>query len=191
VRLVRLKHTPLLCQHVGTALPLSLVGHRSTAGMRMHCNRLTGSQTSSALRAGLQESRKQTLQIRSGLCQICGSGLSQSPRCRQSPQTGRQSSLAVECVQALERQATTESKPAKTILSANRGPSTSMQGPATWMSDVELPKYQQSLGKVELIVAGAGPSGLVVADRVSRAGENLNKLLYRSVSSMIRCLLAT
>ncbi|KAK9845376.1 hypothetical protein WJX81_004833 [Elliptochloris bilobata] len=38
------------------------------------------------------------------------------------------------------------------------------------MTGLELPQYDASLGPVELVVAGAGPSGLAVADRVSQAG---------------------
>ena len=49
--------------------------------------------------------------------------------------------------------------------------------PADSHSDVDdqegisLPQYDPSSGQVDLVVAGAGPSGLAVAERVSRAGE--------------------
>ena len=33
-----------------------------------------------------------------------------------------------------------------------------------------LPEFDKSTGSVDLIVAGAGPSGLAVAERVSQAG---------------------
>lgn len=41
------------------------------------------------------------------------------------------------------------------------------------MTGLELPQYDRAGGAVELVVAGAGPSGLAVADRVSQAGAPL------------------
>lgn len=38
-------------------------------------------------------------------------------------------------------------------------------------ADIKLPQYQPDSGTVELLVAGAGPSGLAVAERVSQAGD--------------------
>ena len=38
--------------------------------------------------------------------------------------------------------------------------------------DLELPSFDPSSGLVDLVIAGGGPSGLTVAERVSRAGEN-------------------
>ncbi len=38
------------------------------------------------------------------------------------------------------------------------------------VADWVLPDYDQSTGMVELVIAGAGPSGLAVAERVSQAG---------------------
>ena len=55
--------------------------------------------------------------------------------------------------------------------STGRGPATPTAGPSTWMTETELPLYDPSVGTVELVIAGAGPSGLAVADRVSQAGK--------------------
>ena len=45
-------------------------------------------------------------------------------------------------------------------------------GPSAGPSDTELPQYEPSRGtEFELVVAGAGPSGLAVAERVARAGK--------------------
>ena len=38
--------------------------------------------------------------------------------------------------------------------------------------DLQLPQYDSASGQVELMVAGAGPSGLAVAERVSQAGSS-------------------
>jgi hypothetical protein len=38
--------------------------------------------------------------------------------------------------------------------------------------DIQLPEYKPSQGLMALVVAGAGPSGLAVAARVSQAGVN-------------------
>ena len=38
--------------------------------------------------------------------------------------------------------------------------------------DLELPAFDPSSGLIDLVIAGGGPSGLTVAERVSRAGEN-------------------
>ena len=79
--------------------------------------------------------------------------------------------LAVQCVQAAERPAAEAPAPNQASSHAPaRGPATSLAGPPTWMTGLELPRYDRSLGAVELVVAGAGPSGLAVADRVSQAG---------------------
>ena len=47
----------------------------------------------------------------------------------------------------------------------------SQQGPPTWTTEVELSQYRPAEGNMELVIAGAGPSGLAVADRVSQAGH--------------------
>ena len=39
--------------------------------------------------------------------------------------------------------------------------------------DLELPSFDPSSGLVDLVIAGGGPSGLPVAERVSRAGERM------------------
>ena len=39
--------------------------------------------------------------------------------------------------------------------------------------DLELPSFDPSSGLVDLVIAGGGPSGLTVAERVSRAGERM------------------
>ena len=76
---------------------------------------------------------------------------------------GQRRSTVAQSIQAPERaDATGTAGPS--------GPSTSVNGPATWMTDVRLPQYSTAMGKVELVIAGAGPSGLAVADRVSQAG---------------------
>lgn len=72
-------------------------------------------------------------------------------------------SVAVQCVHALER-------PSSQTESTERGAAGSLHGPAKEVADLILPRYNQSIGKVELVVAGAGPSGLAVAERVSQAG---------------------
>ena len=90
--------------------------------------------------------------------------------CARRHTTGR---LAVQCVQAAERPAAEAPAPNQALSHAPataRGPATSLAGPPTWMMGLELPRYDRSLGSVELVVAGAGPSGLAVADRVSQAG---------------------
>lgn len=38
------------------------------------------------------------------------------------------------------------------------------------VSEMHLPQYRPEQGPMELVVAGAGPSGLAVAARVSQAG---------------------
>lgn len=38
------------------------------------------------------------------------------------------------------------------------------------VSQMHLPQYRPEQGTVELVIAGAGPSGLAVAARVSQAG---------------------
>ena len=52
-------------------------------------------------------------------------------------------------------------------------PSTSYSGPEPTHADSSLPHYDPASGQVDLVVAGAGPSGLAVAERVSRAGQPL------------------
>lgn len=69
--------------------------------------------------------------------------------------------LQVRAVQAAERPA----PPAK-----DRGPATSLAGPPTWMTEIKLPEYDPKAGTIELVIAGAGPSGLAVADKVSQSG---------------------
>ena len=48
--------------------------------------------------------------------------------------------------------------------------------------DLILPQFDRALGSVELIVAGAGPSGLAVAERVSQAGvvQHMSCQTYQS-----------
>lgn len=83
-------------------------------------------------------------------------------QCRQLQQCHR-GSIAVQCVQAIERPST----PA-----ASRESNTPRPQQITEASVAEwvLPEYDQSTGMVELVIAGAGPSGLAVAERVSQAG---------------------
>lgn len=90
------------------------------------------------------------------------------------------SCVSVQCVQALERPPPSTTGPSTSGSPASRGPSTSLHGPATWMDDIELPKHDERRGKVELVVAGAGPSGLAVAERVSKAGQCV--LIYPCVA---------
>ena len=54
-------------------------------------------------------------------------------------------------------------------------PSTSYSGTEPAHTD-SLPHYDPASGEVDLVVAGAGPSGLAVAERVSRAGLLLASL---------------
>ena len=83
---------------------------------------------------------------------------------------GRAVGIQVQCVQALER-------PTKETRGASRS-SASAAGPkqrevpdsSIRTEDLVLPKFDRRVGSVELIVAGAGPSGLAVAERVSQAG---------------------
>ena len=103
--------------------------------------------------------------------------------------TGR---LAVACVQAAERPAAEAPAPNQALShapAAARGPATSLAGPPTWMTGLELPRYDRSLGAVELVVAGAGPSGLAVADRVSQAGAR-SSASFRLGEPRVRLLLA-
>ena len=85
--------------------------------------------------------------------------------CRSS--RGRSVGVQVYCVQALER-------PLKESRSAFRDeirpPQREVPDSSIKTEDVILPQFDRSLGSVELIVAGAGPSGLAVAERVSQAG---------------------
>ncbi len=87
-----------------------------------------------------------------------------SSKCRRI-QPCRHSSVAVQCVQALER-SSPQTSPAE-----SSAPESS-QGAASVIAEMILPRYYQSIGKVELVVAGAGPSGLAVAERVSQAGAH-------------------
>jgi hypothetical protein len=80
-------------------------------------------------------------------------------------------SVAVHCVQALER-------PISHTKSTESGAAGSLHGPAKEVADLILPRYNQSIGKVELVVAGAGPSGLAVAERVSQAGAGCISALF-------------
>ena len=83
---------------------------------------------------------------------------------------GRSIGVQVHCVQALERP-TQESKGATSPHSPSAKPQ-QREVPASSIrtEDLVLPEYDRRTGDVELIVAGAGPSGLAVAERVSQAG---------------------
>ena len=95
------------------------------------------------------------------------SGLLGRP-CRSSK--GRSRGVQIHCVQALERP-TQESRGASRHDVLSAGP-TKREVPDSSIKteDLVLPEYDRRSGDVELIVAGAGPSGLAVAERVSQAG---------------------
>ena len=88
---------------------------------------------------------------------------------RQSSRS-RGSGVQVKCVQALERP-TTQSRGAPRNDAASAGP-VPREAPDSSIrtEDLVLPEFDKSTGSVDLIVAGAGPSGLAVAERVSQAG---------------------
>jgi hypothetical protein len=100
-------------------------------------------------------------------------------RCRRG--AGR---VAVQCVQAVERPASAAPGALDWPSTGPRGLATSLEGPPTWMTGLELPRYDRAAGSVELVVAGAGPSGLAVADRVSQAGAPL----LQSALPVFQCL---
>ncbi len=120
-----------------------------------------------------------------------------------TPRRGRRGAarVAVQCVQAVERPTSAAPGAHNWPSAGPRGPATSLEGPPTWMTGLELPQYDRDAGAVELVVAGAGPSGLAVADRVSQAGTPLCRALrpcccarscycsYRLTSTVRFCLL--
>ncbi len=83
---------------------------------------------------------------------------------------GRRKGVQIHCVQALERP-TKESRDASRHHALSAGP-TKREVPDSSIKteDLVLPEYDRRSGGVELVVAGAGPSGLAVAERVSQAG---------------------
>lgn len=95
--------------------------------------------------------------------------LEQLKASRQSGQS-RGSGVQVQCVQALERPKT-QSRGAPRNDAASAGP-VRREAPDSSIrtEDLVLPEFDKSTGSVDLIVAGAGPSGLAVAERVSQAG---------------------
>ena len=80
---------------------------------------------------------------------------------------GRGGGVQVHCVQALERPSK-ESRPVSR--DDIRPPQREIPDSSIRTEDLILPQFDRALGSVELIVAGAGPSGLAVAERVSQAG---------------------
>ena len=80
---------------------------------------------------------------------------------------GRGGGVQVQCVQALER----PSKESRAVSRDDiRPPQREIPDSSIKTEDLILPQFDRALGSVELIVAGAGPSGLAVAERVSQAG---------------------
>lgn len=80
---------------------------------------------------------------------------------------GRGGGVQVHCVQALER----PSKESRAVSRHDiRPPHREIPDSSIRTEDLILPQFDRALGSVELIVAGAGPSGLAVAERVSQAG---------------------
>lgn len=153
---------PLYCHHVG------MTTCRGLALCSIHTRLHSSGQN------WVQPCRQ--LNIAAGTCCLGMSqqwGLSELHSMIDSHSAARRSRscVSIQCVQALERPPATTSDASTPGTSTSRGPSTSMHGPATWMDDITLRRYDQRLGKVELVVAGAGPSGLAVAERVSKAGQ--------------------
>ena len=105
------------------------------------------------------------------------STVQQRTECRSS--RGRGIGIQVQCVQALERP-TQESKGATSLHIPSAKPQQrEVPDSSIRTEDLVLPEYDRRTGDVELIVAGAGPSGLAVAERVSQAGDRLPALLKR------------
>lgn len=78
-------------------------------------------------------------------------------------QQWQRGSVTVQCLQAIER-------PSAPAASRENGTHRAQQSTEANVADWVLPDYDQSTGMVELVIAGAGPSGLAVAERVSQAG---------------------
>lgn len=105
---------------------------------------------------------------------------------RQSSRS-RGSGLQVQCVQALERP-TTQSRGAPRNHAASAGPvRREVPDSSIRTEDLVLPKFDKSTGSVELIIAGAGPSGLAVAERVSQAGSALCRNLVEGLYTSHYC----
>ena len=156
---------PASCPAVSTRLPL--------AGQ--HCTRrCLALQSSAQLNCGPRKSAAE-------IWQPCYS----TRRCRMAPR----GSPVAQSTQAPERvDATATASPSDRSLSA-RDVNISLNGSSTTRSaDERLPLYSPAMGKVELVIAGAGPSGLAVADRVSQAGKRFLDIdLSRSYACMHAC----
>ncbi len=99
----------------------------------------------------------------------------QGPVCRRS--RGRGTGLQVQCLQALERPTQESRGEARHTVASARPQQREVPDSSIKTEDLVLPEYDRRTGDVELIVAGAGPSGLAVAERVSQAGDRLLAVL--------------
>lgn len=76
------------------------------------------------------------------------------------------------------------------MASRDTGPPQAQQSTEANVADWVLPEYDQGTGMVELVIAGAGPSGLAVAERVSQAGgfaSPCNCNIYQALTSAPPC----
>lgn len=153
------EHCRPLCNH-----QRSYKGHQTFLGARLQ-NRAVRSicRRASVWTAVHHLASQQVSGLADSLCQsdyLCGKFLQNIESWRRKWH-GHRGSVVVQSVQAIER----PSPPASATQNGS-----SLQDLVKGMEDVALPRYDQSVGKVELVVAGAGPSGLAVAERVSKAG---------------------
>ena len=95
--------------------------------------------------------------------------IQQQAVCRSS--RGRGVGLQIHCVQALERPTQETGGATRPVVRSARPQQREVPDSSIRTEDLVLPEYDRRTGDVELIVAGAGPSGLAVAERVSQAGD--------------------
>ena len=96
---------------------------------------------------------------------------------------GRGTGLKVQCVQALERPTQESRGEARHTVASARPQQREVPDSSIKTEDLVLPEFDRRTGDVELIVAGAGPSGLAVAERVSQAGNRLQAVLKKLARS--------
>ncbi|CAL5227513.1 g10498 [Coccomyxa viridis] len=96
------------------------------------------------------------------------SSFQQGAVCGRSRRRG--TGLQVQCVQALERPTQESRGEARQTAASARSQQREVPDSSIKTEDLVLPEFDRRTGEVELIVAGAGPSGLAVAERVSQAG---------------------
>ncbi len=97
------------------------------------------------------------------------SSFQQGAVCGRSRRRG--TGLQVQCVQALERPTQESRGEARQTAASARSQQREVPDSSIKTEDLVLPEFDRRTGEVELIVAGAGPSGLAVAERVSQAGD--------------------